>query len=55
MLYIMSVRSIPTMYHSDNSIHPDFYDVLYEEENDMKNGPVAGYGQLQSNGGNFCF
>ena len=55
MLYIMSVRSIPTMYHSDSSIHPDFYDVLYEEEKDLQNTPVAGYGQLQSNGGELNF
>lgn len=50
-LCILSVRSMPTMFHTDESINQDFYDLLYEEENDLLNEPVAQYGQLQSNGG----
>ena len=53
---ILSVRSMPMMFQSsDESINPDFYELLLEEENDLLNAPPTHqYGQLSSNGGK-CF
>ena len=50
---ILSVRSMPMRFpSSEDSINPDFYELLLEEENDLLHSqPTHQYGQLSSSGG----